>query len=182
MVSVRSPGLGALKISSFALLHSNLFGIARLSAPISSISIRRASIAGLVSDLLCAIPFVVVQILASQYRNTWTVTVALSFALSCISIASGIIQRMISYCIDSNDTDSVSTVYVKSPSNKAGSSGVEMTPAGMATGAEAPTVKINVLTPGSVSAAQAKVAALEAQLAAARAELSTVRRGSAAPA
>ncbi len=91
---------------------SGLFGIRALSLPLSDKSIRRAQIAGLLSNLFCDIPFVVVQILTSRYQNTWSVTVSLSFALSCLSILVGITQRLLSYCIEVGAQRRAAKLYV----------------------------------------------------------------------
>ncbi len=88
------------KLGSFDLVHSRLFYVPALSAPISPESIRHATVTGLFTTLGCDIPFVVIQILSSRYLNKWTTTVALSFALSCLSITVSIIQRILTFCLE----------------------------------------------------------------------------------
>ncbi len=84
-----------LKSGSFALLHSKLLGIAALSAPVTESAIHRLSTASVFSALLCDVPFVIIQVLSAQYQHTWQVSMALSFALSWLSIVFVITQRLL---------------------------------------------------------------------------------------
>jgi hypothetical protein len=90
--------LAGLKIGCFGLLHSRLFYLRLLSAPVSEAAVQRLQIGSLGSTLVLDLPHTILQILLSAYLGTWSTQTALAFGLSITSLVIGIAQRVLLWC------------------------------------------------------------------------------------